>query len=155
MDKRYFDEIEIGESVETPGITVTNWHLMQFAGLSMDSFELHTNDEFAKQTQFGQRVAHGLLGLALTDGLKHRSPFQVRTIVSLKWTWEFTGPIFIGDTVSATIRVAGKRPSRSKPDRGVLTLAIELSNQRGEVVQKGENLLLVERKQTPSGEESS
>jgi len=146
MPKRYFDEIETGETHETPGITITDWHIGQFSGLSMDYFEIHTNDEFAKQTQFGRRVAHGLLGLALTDGLKNRSEFQVRAVASLKWTWEFTGPIFVGDTLKATLRVAEKRASRSKPDRGILTLDLELTNQRGEVVQKGQNLLLVERK---------
>jgi 3-hydroxybutyryl-CoA dehydratase len=146
MPKRYFDDIETGETYETPGITITDWHIGQYSGLSMDYFELHTSDEFAKQTQFGRRVAHGLLGLALTDGLKNRSEFQVRAVASLKWTWEFTGPIFVGDTLKAKLRVAEKRASRSKPDRGILTLDLELTNQRGEVVQKGQNLLLVERK---------
>ena len=83
MPKRYFDQIEVGETLESPGVTVTDWHVMQFAGLSMDFFELHTNDEYAKQTEYGRRVAHGLLGLAITDGLKNRSEFQVEAIVSL------------------------------------------------------------------------
>lgn len=146
MPKRYFDEIEIGEQHETPGVTITDWHVMQFAGLSMDFFELHTNEEFARETQFGRRVAHGLLGLAITDGLKNRSGFQVRAIASLHWSWDFVGPIFIGDTVKAVVRVAGKKPSRSKPDRGVVSLEIELSNQDGRVLQKGRNRLMVERR---------
>ena len=145
MPKRSFDEIEIGETHETPGITITDWHVMPFAGLSMDFFELHTSDEFAKQTEFGRRVAHGLLGLAVTDGLKNRSEFQVRAMASLHWSWDFVGPIFVGDTVKATLRVADKRASKSKPDRGIVTLELELINQRGEVVQKGKNLLMVER----------
>jgi acyl dehydratase len=146
MPKRHFDEIEIGESFETPGITVTDWHVLQFAGVSMDFFELHTNDEFARQTEFGRRVAHGLLGLALTDGLKNRSAFQVHALASLHWSWDFVGPIFIGDTISAQLRVEDKRASRSKPDRGVVTLALELRNQHGKIVQQGKNVLLVARK---------
>jgi len=118
---------------------------MGFAGLSMDFFELHTNEEFARKTQFGRRVAHGLLGLALADGLKNRSEFQVHAIASLGWTWEFTGPIFLDDTIHVRMRVAEKRASRTKPDRGIVVLALEVVNQRGEVVQKGENRLLVER----------
>ena len=137
MGKRYFEEIEIGERFETPGVTVTDWHVLQFAGVSMDFFELHTNDEFAKRTQFGRRVAHGLLGLALTDGLKNRSDFQVRAMASLHWSWDFTGPIFVGDTVTAALRVADKRESKSKADRGVVTLELELRNQDGVVVQRG------------------
>ncbi len=145
MPKRYFDEIEAGEEYVTPGITVTEYHVMGFAGLSMDFFELHTNEEFARKTQFGRRVAHGLLGLALADGLKNRSEFQAHAIASLGWTWEFTGPIFLDDTIHVRMRVAEKRASRTKPDRGIVMLALEVVNQRGEVVQKGENRLLVER----------
>ena len=145
MPKRYFDDIGPGEEYVTPGITVTEHHVMAFAGLSMDFFELHTNEEFARKTQFGRRVAHGLLGLALADGLKNRSEFQVHAIASLAWTWEFTGPIFLDDTIHVRMRVTEKRASRTKPDRGFVMLALEVVNQRGEVVQKGENRLLVER----------
>ena len=63
MRKRSFDQIEVGETHETPGVTVTDWHVMNFAAVSMDFFELHTNEEYARQTQFGRRVAHGLMGL--------------------------------------------------------------------------------------------
>jgi len=146
MSKRYFEEIEIGEEFDTPGVTVTDWHVMQFAGVSMDFFELHTNEEFAKKTDFGRRVAHGLLGLAITDGLKNRSEFHIHAMASLHWSWDFTGPIFIDDTVTAHLRVAEKRESRSKPDRGVVTLDLELRNQHGEVVQKGSNRLMVKRR---------
>ena len=150
MARRYFDEIEIGETFETPGVTVTDWHVMQFAGVSMDFFELHTNERFAQGTDFGRRVAHGLLGLAITDGLKNRSEFQIHAMASLHWSWDFTGPIFIGDTVTARLRVAEKRPSNSKPDRGVVTLDLELVNQRGEVVQRGQNRLMVKRRPNQS-----
>ena len=96
MTTRSFDEIEVGESHETPGVTITDWHVMNFAAVSMDFFELHTNDEYAKKSYYGRRVAHGLMGLAIADGLKHRSDFQVDAIASLHWSWDFTGPIFIG-----------------------------------------------------------
>jgi 3-hydroxybutyryl-CoA dehydratase len=146
MPTRYFDDIQAGEEHTTPGVTVTESHVLQFAGLSMDFFELHTNEEFARQTVFGRRVAHGLLGLALADGLKNRSDFQTHAIASLGWTWEFAGPIFINDTIHVRLQVKEKRASRSKPDRGVVVLSLEVINQRGEVVQKGENRLMVERR---------
>lgn len=146
MAKRFFDEIVLGETHQTPGITITDWHVMSFAGLSMDFFELHTNDEFAQQTQFGQRVAHGLLGLAVTDGLKNRSTFQVEAVASLHWSWNFVGPIFVGDTVTARLRVAEIRPSKSRPQQGVVKLEIELVNQKDIVVQRGENVALVKRR---------
>ena len=146
MAKRYLDEIEIGETHESPGVTITDWHVMGFAGLSMDFFELHTNDDFARQTQFGRRVAHGLLGLALTDGLKNRSTFQVEGVASLHWSWDFVGPIFVGDTVTAKLRVAETRPSKSRPEQGIVKIDLELVNQHGEVVQKGQNVMLVKRR---------
>jgi len=146
MPQRYFDEIDPGEEYVTPGVTVTESHVVQFAGLSMDFFELHTNQEFARRTVFGRRVAHGLLGLALADGLKNRSVFQVHAIASLSWNWEFTGPIFLNDTIHVRLSVKEKRASRTKPDRGVVVLGLEVINQRGEVVQKGENRLMVERR---------
>lgn len=146
MSKRYLEDLAVGEEIETPGITITDWHVMQFAGVSMDFFELHTNEEFAAQTDFGRRVAHGLLGLAVTDGLKNRSELNVEAIASLHWSWDFVGPIFIGDTVSARLRVAEKRESKSRPDRGIVTLELELRNQRGETVQKGLNRMMVKRR---------
>jgi acyl dehydratase len=146
MPKRYFEDIAVGETFTTPGVTITDWHVMQFAGVSMDYFELHTNEEFAKRTDFGRRVAHGLMGLAIADGLKNRSEFHVHAMASLHWSWDFTGPIFVGDTVTASVRVTEKRESRSKPDRGIVTLDLELRNQRDEVVQKGQNRLMVQRR---------
>jgi len=143
MRKKLFDEIEVGETHETPGITVTEWHVMGFAAVSLDFFELHTNDEYARRTQFGRRVAHGLLGLALADGLKHRSTFQVEAIASLHWSWDFRAPILVGDTIRAQLRVSDKKASRSKPDRGAVTVEYEVLNQRDEVVQSGTNTMMV------------
>ena len=145
MEKRYFDDIEIGEVHETPGITITDWHIMNFAAVSMDFFELHTNDEYAKKTQFGRRVAHGLLGLAIADGLKHRSTFQIEAIASLHWSWNFIAPIYIGDTIHARVRVSAKKASSSKPDRGVVHVDYEVLNQNNEIVQKGYNSVMVKK----------
>ena len=145
MRRKIFDEIEVGETYETPGITVTEWHVMNFAAVSMDFFELHTNDEYARRTQFGGRVAHGLLGLAMADGLKHRSAFQVEAIASLHWSWDLLAPILIGDTIRARLRVSDMKASQSKPDRGVVTVEYEVLNQRDEVVQAGKNRMMVKR----------
>jgi acyl dehydratase len=143
---RYFEEIEVGEEDESLGMTVTDYPVMQFAGLSCDFFELHTNDEFAKKTQFGKRVAHGLLGLALTDGLKNRTEFQIHAIASSHWSCDVVRPIFIGDTLHVRFRVTDKKESRTKLDRGVVTLELELINQRGETVQQGQNSQMVSRR---------
>jgi acyl dehydratase len=85
------------------------------------------------------------MGLAMADGLKHRSDFQVDAIASLHWSWDFDGPIFIRDTIRAKLTVIEKKPSRSKPDRGVVTVRYEVLNQNDEVVQKGTNKMMVRR----------
>ncbi len=102
------------------------------------------SDTAAKSHGFPGRVAHGLLVLSLVDGLKNRAPAQLKAIASLGWDWSFRRPVFIGDEIGATITVEAKR-TVTKPDRGILTLAFDVTNQRGETVQSGTNLLLAYR----------
>ena len=139
-----FEEIAEGLEWQTPGITVTEGQIMAFAGLSGDFYEIHVDDDYARALGYGGRVAHGILGLALADGLKNRSAVRLAAIVSLGWRWRFTGAILVGDRISARIRVLSKRATRNA-DRGIVTLDLVLSNQRGEVVQAGENDLMVHR----------
>ena len=139
-----FEEIAEGLAWETPGITVTEGQIMAFAGLSGDFYEIHVDDDYARALGYPGRVAHGLLGLALADGLKNRSSVRLAAIVSLGWRWRFSGPILVGDRVAARIRVTGKRETRHA-ERGIVTLDMVLSNQRGETVQAGENDLMVHR----------
>jgi acyl dehydratase len=70
---------------------------------------------------------------------------RLAAIVSLGWRWRFTGPILIGDRIAARIRVVAKRETR-KPDRGIVTIEVTLTNQRGETVQQGENDMMVWRR---------
>lgn len=137
-----FEQIEPGLAFETGGITVTEGHITGFAGLTGDFYDIHMDDEYARALGYPGRVAHGLLGLALTDGLKNRAPVRFAAIVSLNWRWSFTGPILVGDRIAARITVLSKRPTKN-PARGIVTLGFELLNQKGEVVQKGENDLMV------------
>jgi acyl dehydratase len=103
------------------------------------------NEEFARTTQYGTRVAHGLLGLSVTDGLKTQADYRFQPGISLGWTWDFAGPIKIGDTLHVKFRVASMRTTK-KPGWGIVVLASELINQRGEVVQRGEHRLMIPRR---------
>jgi acyl dehydratase len=141
----YFEDVAVGDHYSTGGIVVTEALIAAFAGLSGDFFDLHVDDEFARGLGFPGRVAHGILGLALTDGLKNRAEHRFHGVASLGWNWKFTGPILIGDRIQAEITVQGKRETR-RTDRGILTLAFEVKNQRGEVVQQGTNELMVLRR---------
>ncbi|WP_077033626.1 MaoC/PaaZ C-terminal domain-containing protein [Pelomonas sp. KK5] len=137
-----FDEIEPGLAFTSPGIVVTESHIVQFAGLSGDFFEVHMDDQFARSVGFPRRVAHGLLCLALIDGLKNRAATRLAAIASLEWNYAFRAPVFIGDRLEAQLTVIDKRPTR-RPDRGVVRLKVEARQQDGVLVQEGINTLMV------------
>jgi acyl dehydratase len=143
--RRYFEEIEVGEAYESPGRTVTEADIVLFAGLSGDYNVLHTDAEFMKTSLFGERIAHGLLVLAMQAGLFTRATRAYATLALVGLRWKFKGPIKIGDTIRLRARVLDKRDA-DKPDRGLVTLQRVVVNQRGEIVQEGETELLVERR---------
>ena len=143
--RRYFEEIEIGEEYESPGRTVTEADIVLFAGLSGDYNIVHTDAEFMKGSIFGERIAHGLLGLAIQSGLLSRAMMPYATLAFGGLRWKFKAPIRIGDTIRVKARVVSKK--ETKPDRGVVVLDRVVLNQRGEVVQEGDTELIVERRQ--------
>lgn len=146
--RRYYEEIEVGEAYESPGRTVTETDLVLFAGLSGDYNVLHTDAELMKTSIFGERIAHGLLGLAIQSGLFSRSTKPYATLAFVGLRWRFKGPIKIGDTVRLRARVSAKRDD-GKPEGGLVTVQRTVVNQRGEVVQEGETDLLVEKRGRP------
>lgn len=142
----YFEDLEIGQQFVSPGRTITESDVVQFAGLSGDYNPIHTDAEFASQSAFGERIAHGLLGVAVISGLSARlGVFDGTAIAFLGLTWDFTGPIRLGDTVHLHMTIATKRET-SKPERGLVERDMQLINQRGETVQKGLFKLMVKRR---------
>jgi 3-hydroxybutyryl-CoA dehydratase len=141
----WYEDCAVGDAFTTGGIVVTESLIQAFAGLSGDFFDLHMDDRFARDLGFKGRVAHGILGLALTDGLKNRAEHRFRAIASLGWNWKFAGAILIGDRIHAEVAVMTKRETK-RPDRGIVTLAITVKNQDGRVVQEGTNELMISRR---------
>jgi acyl dehydratase len=147
MDQRYFEDFEPGQEFVTRSRTITEADVVAFAGLSGDFNPLHMDEEFAKQTVFGARIAHGLLGLSIASGLINQLGIGEGTVMAfLGLTWNFKGAIKFGDTITVRERVAEKRET-SKKDRGILRMGISVVNQRGEVVQEGEHTLLIKRRE--------
>jgi acyl dehydratase len=146
--RRWFEEIEVGEEYESPGRTVTETDIVLFAGLSGDYNVLHTDAEFMKSSIFGERIAHGLLGLTIQAGLFTRAAQAYATLGFTELSWKFRGPIRIGDTIRLRARVSAKKET-AEADRGLVTVERQVLNQRDEVVQEGETDLLVERR--PAG----
>ena len=137
----YFDDIEVGFKATTAGRTVTEADVMQFAGVSGDWNQMHVDAEFARGTLFGERVAHGLLGLSMASGLAMQRGFMEGTVEAfMGLDWKFTAPIKFGDTISAEFEVTQKKAMGAA---GIVVLAVQVVNQRGEVVQKGKWTVLV------------
>jgi acyl dehydratase len=136
----YFEDLEVGTEVVSPGRTMTEADIVNFAGLSGDFNIIHTDSEFAKETPFGQRIAHGLLGLSIASGLVARNPGaeQHKLVAFLGMTWDFKNPVLIGDTIRVKQRVAEKRPMKSNPMFGIVIYDATVINQREQVCQTGQ-----------------
>ena len=103
---RYYEDVVIGEEFRSRTRTITETDVVTFASLSDDWSEVHISEQFAKGTAYGRRIAHGLLGLAITEGLKLRGGAdQFAGIASLGWTWDFRKPVFFGDTIHVRCRL--------------------------------------------------
>lgn len=144
---RYYEDVELEEEFTSPTRTITEADVVNFSALTADWSEVHVSAEFARKSAFGQRIAQGLLGLAITEGLKLRAGAdEFAGIASLGWTWDFKKPIFLGDTIHIRCRLRDKRKTK-KPGRGIFYLAIQVINQRDEIVQEGEHRLMVETRE--------
>lgn len=142
----YFDDVPVGTSWTTTSRTITEADVGNFAGLTGDRFPLHTSEEFARQTPFGTRVAHGLVGLTFALGLMwpRTGQFDHSSIAFLGVTdWSFLAPIAIGETVHVEYEVASHRASRTKSDRGIVEFDVRLLSASGELLQRGTLALLL------------
>lgn len=144
----HYDQIEAGATYRSPARTVTEADIVAFAGLSGDYNALHTDAEFAGQTQHGQRIAHGLLVLSIVSGLSTRLPFMKAmetTLIGLSnLHCRWRRPCFIGDTLRVHLEVVEKKDSH-KPDRGTVVVSRKAVNQSGEVVMESDWHLVLKR----------
>ncbi len=134
----YFEEFELKQKITTPARTITEADVVGFAGLSGDYNPLHTNEEFAKTTPYGRRIAHGMLVVSIATGLADRQGFIDGTALAFReLSWKFSSPVFIGDTIHMVAEVVGLKPM-SRLGGGLVVLKASMLNQDGKTVQKGE-----------------
>jgi 3-hydroxybutyryl-CoA dehydratase len=142
----YFEEFEVGLELETRGRTITEADIVNFAGLSGDFNPMHTNAAFAASTPFGQRVAHGLLGLSVASGLSYQMGFLEGTVLAFTGLeWKFREPVVIGDTIRVQIKITKLRPMKAAGG-GFVSFDVKVLNQNDKVTQKGEWTVLVASK---------
>lgn len=143
-----YEDLHVGLSFRSPGRTITDADLVGFAGLTGDYSELHTSDVYARASQFGRRVAHGMLGLAYAHGLMWARTGELRpTIIAFLGItdWRFVAPIYVGDTIFVDYVIAEMRDSASRPTQAIVTFDVELVDQDGRLLQKGRKAILVSK----------
>ena len=130
----YFEDFESAAEISTRGRTITEADVVVFAGLTGDFVELHTNEEFAKQTPFGRRIAHGALVFSISIGLSTRTNLLDDTLLAFAGVdkLRFVSPVFIGDTIHVTKRVAERKELGA--EQGTVTFETRVVNQRNELV---------------------
>lgn len=141
----YYDDFKIGDEIATAGRTVTEADIINFAGLTGDWNPLHTDAEFAKNSLFKKRVAHGAFTFAIMTGLLVRTGIIEETIYAFYGIdkLRLTKPVFIGDTLKVIAKVAEKE---DKGNAGLVMLDSKVVNQRGEVVLSCILKLLIKKK---------
>ncbi len=140
----YFEEFTVGQSIKTIGRTISEDAIFSFAGLTGDFNQIHTDAAFASKTQFGQRIAHGLLGMSISVGLIMQTGLLEGTVLAFReiQDWRFVKPFFIGDTVHAILTISETK-ALPRIGGGSLIASVEARNQNDEVCQKGTLNLLV------------
>ena len=129
-------QLKIGDKFTTTK-QITDEVVRSFAELSGDFNPIHLDEEFAKTTRFGKRIAHGMISGALISAVLG---YELRnmSVVYLSQTLKFTAPVFIDDTITATATVTAIRA-----DKPIVTVETICANQKGEMVVKGEAAIMV------------
>jgi 3-hydroxybutyryl-CoA dehydratase len=137
MIKKNFTDIQIGDKA-TFGKTITEADVFAFAGITGDFNPIHVNLEFAKNSRFGRRVAHGMLTASLVD--QTLTNLGGLGTIHMSQTVKFLAPVFIGDTVTVVSEVTGKND-----EKGRMTVKSVITNQEGKNVLEGEALIMMPR----------
>jgi acyl dehydratase len=151
-----YDDYEIGDEFTTPMVTVTETHQVIFAGLTGDYSMGHTCEHFCNELSGdiggGTRIVYGLLGMAMALGLFAR----MGVVGHLKQgaflgidRWRFKAPIKIGDSICSRVTVLEKKVLGKKPEWGSIRFGVTVTNHKGEIVQSGEQVIAISRRNKP------
>jgi acyl dehydratase len=139
---KYFQDIQPGLEIVSPARTITEADLVNFAALTWDTNPMHTDAEYGKTTMFGERIAHGMLGLSYAIGLVWQMGFLEGTVVAFRaLEMKFKAPLKIGDTMHVVARVLETKPIRDAA--GMVVIELRVLNQRGEAAYQGQMTVLV------------
>ena len=143
----FFEDFEPGQVFMSQARTITESDVVSFASWSWDTNPVHTDAVSAEAGRFGQRIAHGLLGMSVAMGLASRIGVFERCSIALLGVdgWRFERPVLIGSTVRCRVEITAVRAT-STGESGVLSRRFTLIDQDGQVLQQGDIALLVSRR---------
>ena len=145
----YFEDLNVGDEFISIARTVTESDLVNYAGLIGWYDPLHCDAVYSEGTIFKKRVASGLLGLVLSNGLCRgcisTSLGRAANLAFMNLQWSFKGPVFIGDTIHVH-QTVGEKKETKKSDRGIVTFNVSVVNQNGQVVQEGKKTYMLRRR---------
>lgn len=145
---RYWEDLVAGDIIQTAGMTITDAHLVNWAGLTGDLVSLHLDETYAAQTQFGQRIAHGPLTLSLGLGLMSQTGYFSNVVAWLGLdAVRASAPVFIGDTIHAAGHLAEARRS-SKPGMGIWAIDYEIFKQDDTRVMTFRSSFMIQTRET-------
>lgn len=144
MPGKYFEDLEVGDRIRhSLARTVTEADNVLFCALTANTQPLHLNEEFAARSPFGRRIVNGIFTMGLVVGLTVSDLTEGTIVANLSYEKvTHPRPVFHGDTISVETEVLEKRPSRSRPDQGIIRLRHQGRNQQGEVVVELERTVL-------------
>ena len=143
FEKIYFEQYIQDSERETTGRTITETDIVMHAGQTGDFFPHHMDAEWCKTQPFKQRIAHGTLIFSVAVGMTANLVNEV----AMSYGYDrlrFIKPVFINDTIRVRVTIS-KKADHKKPGHGLVTEAIEVLNQAGEVVLVCEHILLVQK----------
>jgi acyl dehydratase len=137
MERNCFEDFRVGDKALSPGRTITETDVVLFAGLTGDWMPMHTDAEYARHTQFGERIAHGLLVLTAGIALLLRpgpSPLLTEAAAALQEVEKvrFVAPAKLGDTIHTEGEIV--RTTEVDDARGLLAIRGQVKNQRSELL---------------------
>ncbi len=140
---RYFEQFEIGQQLATASRTITEADIVNFAGMTGDFNQIHTDAEYAAKDTFGQRVAHGMLVQSIATGLAVQSGIIEGTVLAFReQSAKFSLPVFIGDTVHVQLEITETK-ALPRLGGGTINMKYAVYNQHGKAVQRGDWVMLI------------
>lgn len=145
ITEQFFEDYAIGFTRRSFGRTITEADVVLHAGQTGDFFPHHMDAEWCATQDFKQRIAHGTLILSVGIGMTANT-INPRSMSYGYDRVRFIRPVFIADTITVSAKITEKREHPKRRTHGIVVEAVEIANQRGEVVLACEHLYLVERK---------